>query len=322
MPCGGSFGNRSFGRRSFLVAALAAPLQRRVLDPHAFQLALKGPILSAPTVFDEQFRIDHRGLRNMVERGFEGGVRIFALTKGNSMYDSLTYDEVKELTRSLVEVVAGRGMMIAATGAWWTGQVVDYARFAESAGANALQVLIPPNAGAEALVAHFRAIARSTRLPLILHGQPSLDVLRRLLEIEELAAMKEEFTTDYTVPIYQEFNSRLRIFAGGTKARLLTYRPYGMQAYYSAFATFAPEIAMRFWKAVESNRTGEARDVVLRYDAPFFRRWNHSFWRATLEYFGVARRYLRPPDPTFANAEMKEVREFYTGLGLKSAASQ
>jgi len=259
--------------------------------------------------------VDHEGLRRMIARALKGGIRVFALTKGNSMYDNLTYDEVKELTRTTVGAVGGRGITIAATGAWWTGQAVDYAKYAESVGADAVQILIP-QAPDDGLVRHFEAIARSTRLGLVLHGQPTIELLRRLLVIESIVAMKEEFNTDYTVPIYQEFGSRLNIFAGGTKARLLNYRPYGMNAYYSAFATFAPEIAMRFWRAVERNDTAEQRNIVLKYDSPFFRRWNHGFWRATLEHFGVAKRYLRPPDASFSNAQMKEVRDFYTTLGL------
>ena len=294
--------------------ATAAP-RTRLLTPEKFKTALAGPILSIPTVFTADYGLDHEGLRNMIERALKGGVQVYALTKGNSMYDNLSYDEVKQLTRTMVDAVGGRGITIAATGAWWTGQAVDYARYAESVGADAVQVLIP-QAPDDGLVRHFEAIAKSTRLGLVLHGQPSLGLLPRLLAIESLVAMKEEFTTDYTVPIYQEFGSRLSIFAGGTKARLLNYRPYGMNAYYSAFATFAPKIAMRFWRAVERNDTAEERNVILKYDSPFFLRWNHGFWRATLEHFGVAKRYLRPPDLSFSDTQMKEVRDFYVKLGL------
>lgn len=313
----------TLNRRSFFASAAAAWSAARAsatpttkpLKPEEFKVALTGPILSIPTVFTADYRLDHEGLRNMIERALNGGIRVFALTKGNSMYDCLTYDEVKQLTRTTVNAVRGRGITIAATGAWWTGQAVDYARYAESSGADAVQVLIPP-APDEGLVRHFEAIAKSTRLGLVLHGQPTLDLLRRLLAIESIVAMKEEFTTDYTVPIYQEFGGRLNIFAGGTKARLLNYRPYGMNAYYSAFATFAPEIAMRFWRAVDRNDTVAARDVILKYDSPFFHRWTHAFWRATLEHFGVAKRYLRPPDASFSDAQMKEVRDFYATLDL------
>lgn len=150
-------------------------------------------------------------------------------------------------------------------------------------------------------MAHFRQVARSTRLPLVLHGQPPLEAYEGLAAIPSLAAIKEEFTVDYTTAIYQQFGERWNIFAGGAKARFLTCRAYGMRAYYSGFATFAPEVAMRFWRAVERDGLQAAQAIVWRYDIPFFRRWSLSFWRATLEVFGVARRFQRPPAPTFTD---------------------
>ena len=108
----------------------------------------------------------------------------------------------------------------------------------------------------------------------------------------------------------------LHIFAGGQKSRYLMFQPYGMQAYYSTFSTFAPEIPKRFWAACEKKDFAAARDVVTRYDVPFFHEWSHPFWRATMEYFGVAKRYVRPPDRSFTDQQVKDLKTFYTKLGL------
>jgi dihydrodipicolinate synthase/N-acetylneuraminate lyase len=143
-----------------------------------------------------------------------------------------------------------------------------------------------------------------------------MELFRLLRPIESIVAFKEEFTPDYTLRIYHEFGDRWNIFAGGTKARLLTYRPYGMRAYYSAFSTFAPRVAMRFWHAVEKNDMTGARQVIMEYDVPFFDRWSFPFWAATLEHFGLARRFVRPPAVSFTDAEMKVVGVFYRELGL------
>ena len=58
--------------------------------------------------------------------------------------------------------------------------------------------------------------------------------------------------TFYSLQLYRSFGKRLTLFAGGEKARLLTYYPYGMRAWYSTFMTFAPSVAIQFWKAVEA----------------------------------------------------------------------
>jgi dihydrodipicolinate synthase/N-acetylneuraminate lyase len=300
--------------------ALGAHQARRSpLSPSDLKKRIRGPILSAPTVYTTDSKVDDAGMRAMVELGVRAGVRVFALTAGNSQYSVLSYDEIKALTRTMVDAAANRGVVIAATGPWWTDQAVDYARFAESAGADAVQVLLPPEGSDAAHLEHFRAVARATRLGLVVHGKPSLALLEKLAGIESVVALKEEFTPDYTLQAYRKLGDRLNIFAGGTKWRFLQYQPYGMTAYYSVFVTFAPEVAMRFWGAVERNDIPAARDVILKYDLPFFERWNHPFWRATLEHFGIAKRFVRPPAQPVTDGQMQEIRAFYDGLGLRKS---
>ncbi len=99
------------------------------------------------------------------------------------------------------------------------------------------------------------------------------------------------------------------------------YRPYGMQAYYSTLSTFAPALERRFWEAVRAGDLTSAREVILKYEVPFFERWSHAFWRATMEYFGIAQRFLRPPDPSFTPAQVAALGPFYKGLGLSREGS-
>ena len=286
------------------------------MSPEEFKRQLKGPILSIPTIYAADFRVDYDGIRHMINHAAKAGVRVFALTNGNNQYDRLTYDEIKQLTRVMVETVAGRGVTIAATGPWWTGPAVDYARYAESVGADAVQVLTPAAGDDEGKFEHYKAVAAATRLGLVVHGPANLPFMKRLATIDSIVAIKAEFTVDYTVALYQSLKGRWNIFQGGQKSQFLAYVPYGMQAYYSTFSTFAPEVAMNFWSAVQSNDLKKAGEVVLKYDVPFFQKWSHPFWRATLEHFGLASRYLRPPERGFTDAQMAEVKSFYEGLGL------
>jgi dihydrodipicolinate synthase/N-acetylneuraminate lyase len=220
------------------------------------------------------------------------------------------------LTRVVVEAAGDRAPVIAATGSWWTGQAVDFARYATSLGASAIQVVMPPNGTDDSYYEHFRTVAASTPCAIGIHGQPSMGLFRKLAPIENIVAFNEEFTPEYTLQIYEEFGDRWNIFAGGSKSRLLTYLPYGMHAYYSTFSTFAPKVAMKFWHAVERKDLAAAAQVVLRYDVPFFRRWTMPFWTATLEHFGIARRYMRPPAVSLTDAQMKDLASFYKGLEL------
>ncbi len=161
-------------RRNLLAAPLAASALR--IAPADFRKRLEGPICSAPTVYRKDFGLDLEGFRRILDTGAKARCKAFTLTAGNNQYERLTYDEIRRLTRTFVEGVAGRGLAIAATGNWWTGQAVDYARYAASLGADAVQVMLPASGDPELLYAHFARVAEAG-LPVVIHGQVPIPTL-------------------------------------------------------------------------------------------------------------------------------------------------
>lgn len=287
------------------------------MSPDEFRQALVGPIQSQPTPIKANYEVDYEGVRNVVNRGLRHGVKIFELTAGNSQYFSLSYEEIKKVTRTLAEAVEDRGIVIAATGSWWTERAVDYARYAESVGATSLQVLLPtPSGDEDSLVRHFESIAKATRLPLVLHGQYTDSLLKKLLHIETVVAMKEDATLDYYIDKIIHFGDRLNIFGGGAENRYLVGYPYGAKAYFSTYTSFAPDISMKFWQAIQNRDLKSATHLTTQYDYAFIERFSVPFWHATLEYFGVAGRFLRPPLVEFTDEQMGDVKKFFDGQGV------
>ncbi|MBK9170912.1 MAG: dihydrodipicolinate synthase family protein [Bryobacterales bacterium] len=299
-------------------AALAARPGRAAsqVSPAQFRERLTGPICSAPTVFRKDFSLDSAGFRKVLDTGVRSGCRVFTLTAGNNRYDRLAADEIRSLTRTFVEGVAGRGLTIAATGNWWTGEAVAYARYAAELGADAVQVMLPSAGDPDLLFEHFRAVAAVGPPSIVLHGQVPLPMLERLVRIDAVAAYKEEYPPLYSRDVFARFGGRLNIFAGGQKGGFLAYRPYGMKAWYSTFSTFAPEVARRFAEAEAAGDEAAMVGVIQKYDVPFFRRWSHAFWRAVLEAQGIAGRWLRPPDKSATDQEVREAAAFLKELGI------
>jgi dihydrodipicolinate synthase/N-acetylneuraminate lyase len=167
-------------------------------------------------------------------------------------------------------------------------------------------------------------VARAAKRAIVLHGQIPIPMLRKLAEMDEISAYKEEYPALYSREVFEEFGRRINIFAGGQKGNFLAFRPYGMRAYYSTFSTFAPNVTRKFWSAVKSNDMTAAGEVVLRYDVPFFRGtplggWTQAYWRGTLEAFGLAKRFMRQPENTVSDRDMAGIREFHKKLGLLEA---
>jgi dihydrodipicolinate synthase/N-acetylneuraminate lyase len=288
------------------------------LKPSAtdFQRKLRGAVLSIPTPFTAKLEVDYGAVRKMIQRGQPYGIRIVSLTGGNSMYDFLNYDEIRQLTRVVTETASEQGLIIAATGKWEVEKALDYARFAMSVGADALQVLRPVSDDEDKVVKYYEQIARGTELPIVLHGNFSHRLLERLITLETVVAMKEDVGLEYYIQVQRKFGERLIIFEGGPEYAFLVARPYGARASYTTLGTFVPELTQRFWQAIDRDDMKEAYKIVKKYEHPFFDRFSQPFWHASLEHFGVATRFLRPPMQAFTDEQMRDLATFFKSLGL------
>ena len=300
----------------------ARELLRVPLTPDEVKRRIRGPVLTVPTPFTRDFQVDHAGVRKMLNLGLAQQVDVYELTAGNSQYAVLSGAEIRELARTVVDGVAHRGIVIAATGAWWTGQAVEYARYAESIGADAVQVLLPPGS-ASGYVRHFQALASATKLPLILQGQLSFDLLEELVRIPAIIGMKEDGDEPYYADVTRKFGQRLVVFCGGQKRRYLAAgHAHGSPAWFSFFITFAPQVAVEFRQAIDANDLAAAHRIVERYERPVFDfctagpRSFHAYWRGLLEVFGVARRYVRPPEDSCNDDDLQRIRELCMRIGL------
>src|SRR6185312_16360099 len=101
MPMPSPMNRREFVKTGSLAAACAlAPLKGLAaapvrLAPADFKQKLTGPIVSIPTPFTSEFRIDEAGLRRMIAMDLQHDITIFELTAGDSQYTYLSYEEIK-----------------------------------------------------------------------------------------------------------------------------------------------------------------------------------------------------------------------------------
>jgi len=120
-------------------------------------------------------RIDEPALAHLIKMQIRGGVDgvVPVGTTGESA--TVDYDEHIHIVALCVKFAAGRIKVIAGTGGNSTKEAIDLTQRAEKAGADAsLQVAPYYNKPTqEGLFQHFHAVARSTKLPIILYSVPS-----------------------------------------------------------------------------------------------------------------------------------------------------
>jgi len=158
-------------------------------------------ITAMVTPFDEQLRINWEETGRLIDYLIEeqkSDSLVVCGTTGES--PTLKDDEKEALFRFAVERAAGRCRIIAGTGSNDTDHSIHLTKIAEKAGVDGVLLVVPyynkPNQ--EGMYRHFKAIAESTGLPVILYNVPSRTVASlsaattlRLAAIPNIVATKE-----------------------------------------------------------------------------------------------------------------------------------
>jgi 4-hydroxy-tetrahydrodipicolinate synthase len=174
---------------------------------------LGGFVADLPTPFDDGNRIDWSAFETLCERQIGSGAT--AIVVGETMGEDSTLgrEEHEEIIAAAVDIARGRVAVIAGAGSNATGQAMELTTAAEAAGADAILSVVPYyNKPIQAgILAHFKAIAGVTGLPIILHDVPS----RTMREI-----------SDETIVRLSESKRFIGLkHATGTVARLTRLKP-------------------------------------------------------------------------------------------------
>ena len=113
---------------------------------------------------------------------------------------TISKEEKKELIKFTVDTVAHRIPVIAGTGSNNTKDAIELSKYAESVGVDGLLIVTPyyNKTTQEGLIKHYKAIAESVNLPIIVYNVPSRTGLNiepktclNLSKIENIVAIKE-----------------------------------------------------------------------------------------------------------------------------------
>jgi 4-hydroxy-tetrahydrodipicolinate synthase len=163
----------------------------------------KGCGTALVTPFDEKGRIDFGALEALVDGQIVSGVDFLVPCGTTGESATLSRDERKAVTATVVRAANGRVPVVAGAGGNHTARAVFWARDAVAAKADGILSVTPMynRPSPEGLVRHFSAIADATDLPILVGNEPGrtamdLDVetILRLSEIPRVAGLKEAST--------------------------------------------------------------------------------------------------------------------------------
>jgi 4-hydroxy-tetrahydrodipicolinate synthase len=159
----------------------------------------KGSGVAIVTPFNER-GVDFEKLKELLEWQVENGTDAIIVCGTTGEASTMSEAEKKETIKFTVEVVNKRVPVIAGTGTNNTAVSVAMSKWAESIGVDGLLVITPyyNKTTQKGLVEHFKAIADSVNIPIVLYNVPSRTgmnlepkTIKALCEFKNIAAVKE-----------------------------------------------------------------------------------------------------------------------------------
>ncbi len=161
----------------------------------------KGAGVAIVTPMYDNGEVNYEQFARLVEFQIANGTDAIIVCGTTGEASTLTHEEHLDVIRYCVKVVDGRVPVIAGTGSNCTNTAVYLSREAEAAGADGLLVVSPyyNKATQKGLYAHFKTIADSVKIPIILYNIPGRTgcnilpetIVRLCKEVENIVGVKE-----------------------------------------------------------------------------------------------------------------------------------
>jgi 4-hydroxy-tetrahydrodipicolinate synthase len=296
---------------------------------------IRGVVTPLITPVDKDERVYEAGLRNVIDHVLGGGVHgVFVLGSTGEFY-GIDYDEKKRATEIAIDQVKGRVPVYVGASAITTRECVKLAKMAEAAGAQAVTVLTPMfiSPSEEELYKHFRTIAESTALPVLVYNNPdrtginmSASLIERLAGIPNIVGAKDSSgdltqTSEY---IRRTRDKGFRVMAG-RDTMILGTLVYGGVGTVAATSNIAPSLVVDIYDKFMAGDTQGSLEAQYRLAPLRIAFGLGSFpvvMKDALNLLGVDVGDPIKPLDHCTEPNMAKLKEILTKMGLKPKAKR
>jgi 4-hydroxy-tetrahydrodipicolinate synthase len=225
------------------------------------------------TPFTRNGDLDEKSVRRLGRRQIDAGINFLVPNGTTGENPTLTLEERTRVVEILVDEASGQVPILAGAGGYNTKEVVHLADEMRKAGASGLLSVTPyyNKPTPEGLVQHFRAIADSTPLPIIVYNVPgrtgvNIDVntLVRLAAIPNVVGVKEASgNVTQVCEICKAVPSDFLVLSGDD-ALTLPVMAVGGRGVISVVSNEIPKEMAQMVDAVERNDFAAARTIHAR----------------------------------------------------------
>jgi 4-hydroxy-tetrahydrodipicolinate synthase len=272
--------------------------------------------------------LNQPSLRKLTNFLIENGVHGVFATGSQGEFWAFSAEEKKRAWEIVVEETNRRVPVYAGTAAVTTREAIALTQAAEKVGVDAVSVLTPyfVNPNPDELYDHYRAIAASTRLPVLLYTNPdrtnvkiSAALLSRLAKIDNIVGIKDSsgdltLTTEYLSSTPADFSVVM-----GRDTLIFAGLMHGAKGAIAATANVVPALVVSIYERYKNNDLEgslQAQEAL----APL----RHAFtWgtfpvviKEALDLLGFAAGPARSPVGPMTDAQRERLKNLLIELGL------
>lgn len=282
------------------------------------------------TPFNEKGMIDPDAYRKLIDKQFENGIKGIVPVGTTGESATLSTEEHHLVVEMAVKQTAKRGLVIAGTGSNSTREAIDLTQAAELSGADAALIVTPyyNKPSQEGLYQHYRAIAQSTELPIMLYSIPGRCHIQ--IDIETVVRLATDFPNIRAIKEAGGVTERVRQLRAalppsfeilsGDDVLTVDFMKAGAVGVVSVASNLIPGAMADLTKAMLEGRVGDAELIHAKY-AELFGAFlkldtNPVPIKAALSLVGECRPKLRLPMVEMSAEKVEELRAILVTLGL------
>lgn len=241
---------------------------------------------------------------------------------------TLSDDEFAAVVGAAVKVAKGRVPVIAGTGSNSTAHAIELTQLAQKLGADAALVVTPyyNKPTQDGLYLHFEAIAKATRLPVLIYNIPGRsvvdmtpDTMGRLVKIANIVGVKDATANMARVTQQRAACGPKFVQISGEDGTALGFNAHGGVGCISVTANVAPRLCSEFQVACAKGDYATARELherLMPLHDTLFCETSPSPVKYAASLLGKCEETVRLPLAPLSETSKAKVRAAMTKVGL------
>ena len=232
-----------------------------------------GSIVALVTPMQQDGSVDYSALRRLIDWHIAEGTDCVGVVGTTGESPTVSVEEHCEIIRVAVEHAKGRVPIMAGAGGNSTQEAIELSRYAKKVGADCTLSVVPyyNKPSQEGIHQHFKAIAETVDIPMVLYNVPGrtvadmqVDTVLRLAQVPGIVGIKEASgEIDRAAWLIKQAPKGFAIYSGDDSTAIALML-LGGQGNVSVTANVAPRLMHELCMAAVEGRAREAAAIHLK----------------------------------------------------------